>query len=67
MAANGHAVLRSPPYNLDLNPIELIWADVKQWVGADNTTFRTNDAKLLCEQRFEETGEDKREGITEED
>jgi transposase len=59
MAANGHTVLRLPPYHPDLNPIELIWADVKQWVGANNTTERTDDVKRLCEQRFEETGEDK--------
>jgi transposase len=59
MADNGHMVLRLPPYHPDLNPIELIWVDVKQWVGANNTTSRTNDVKHLCEQRFEETGEDK--------
>jgi transposase len=59
MAVNGHTVLRLLPYNSDLNPVELIWADVKQWVGANNTRFRTNDVKHLCEQRFEETGEDK--------
>jgi transposase len=29
-AANGHTVLRLPPYQPDLNLIELIWADVKQ-------------------------------------
>jgi transposase len=42
MAANGNMVLRLPPYHPDLNPIELIWVDVKQWVGAENTTFRTS-------------------------
>jgi hypothetical protein len=34
MTANGHMVLRLPPNHPDLNPIELICADVKQWVGA---------------------------------
>jgi hypothetical protein len=33
MTANGHTVLRLPPYHPDLHPIELIWADVKQRVG----------------------------------
>jgi transposase len=33
ITASGHTVLRLPPYHPDLNPIELIWADVKQWVG----------------------------------
>jgi hypothetical protein len=32
---------------------------VKQWVGENNKTSRTNDVKHLCEQRFKETGEDK--------
>jgi transposase len=36
MIANGHTVLRLPPYHPDLNRIELIWADVKQWVGKKN-------------------------------
>jgi hypothetical protein len=59
MAANGHTVLRLPPYHPDLNPIEFIWVDLKQWVGANNTTSRTNDVKHLCEKRSEKTGEDK--------
>lgn len=59
MASSGHKVLRLPPYHSGLNPIELIRADVKQCVGADNTTFRISDFKHLCEQSFEETGADK--------
>ena len=47
------------PYCSDINPVELIWVDVKQWVGANNTTFCINDTKHLCEQKFEETGADK--------
>jgi hypothetical protein len=58
MIANGHTVLRRPLYHPDLNPIELIWADVKQWVS-EKKTSGTNDFIHLCEQRFEETGEDK--------
>lgn len=27
--AEGHTVLRLPPYHPDLNPIELVWGDVK--------------------------------------
>jgi transposase len=29
LAEEGHTVLRRPPYHPDINPIELIWADVK--------------------------------------
>ncbi|KAF8784323.1 hypothetical protein HNY73_010017 [Argiope bruennichi] len=34
----GHDVLRLPPYQCDLNPIELIWADVKRYVRERNAT-----------------------------
>jgi transposase len=50
MTVNVHTVLKLPPYHPDLNPIELIWADVKQWVGAKKKS-RANDVKLLCEKR----------------
>jgi hypothetical protein len=48
-------VLRLLPHCVDLNPVELIWADVKQWLRADNTTFYINDIKHICEQGFKET------------
>jgi transposase len=35
-------VLRLLPYHPDLNPIELIWVEVKWWVRAKNT-FCIND------------------------
>jgi hypothetical protein len=46
MAANDHTLLWLP-YHADLNPRQLIWEDVEQWVGANNTTFSINDAKRL--------------------
>jgi hypothetical protein len=49
MAVNSHMVLRLVPHHADLNPVELMWADVKQWLRAGNTTFRINDIKLICE------------------
>ena len=51
LALNGHSVLRLPPYSPELNPIELVWADIKQWVGSHNTTFKLQDMKELCQQR----------------
>jgi hypothetical protein len=48
-------VLRLLPHFADLNPVELIWADMKQWLRADNTTFHINDIKRICEQGFKET------------
>ncbi|XP_042148775.1 uncharacterized protein LOC121837258 [Ixodes scapularis] len=43
----GHTVLRLPPYHCELNPIELIWARVKQRVASKNITFKPNDAERL--------------------
>ncbi|XP_054260045.1 uncharacterized protein LOC128984729 [Macrosteles quadrilineatus] len=48
----GHSVLRLPPYHPDLNPIEMIWADVKNYVASHNTTFKLCDVKKLCEEKF---------------
>lgn len=40
-------VLRLPPYHCELNPIELIWADAKNFVAANNKTFKFADVKIL--------------------
>jgi transposase len=37
---NGHRVLRLPPYHPELNPIEKIWAQVKNWVASRNVTYK---------------------------
>ncbi|XP_023717166.1 uncharacterized protein LOC111869699 [Cryptotermes secundus] len=52
MVAYGHTVLRLPPYHPDLNPIELVWADVKQSVGAENVSFHLDDVAKICEKWF---------------
>ena len=39
----GKVVLRLPPYHCELNPIELIWAQVKDYVARNNTTFNIKD------------------------
>jgi transposase len=35
---HGHEVLRTPVRHCELNPIELIWAQVKGFVAKNNTT-----------------------------
>ncbi|XP_050311486.1 uncharacterized protein LOC126747047 [Anthonomus grandis grandis] len=48
MARNsGVTILRLPPYHCELNPIELIWAQIKGEVASKNTTFKLNDLKVL--------------------
>ncbi|CAH2014823.1 unnamed protein product [Acanthoscelides obtectus] len=39
----GVTVLRLPPYHCELNPIELIWAQVKGYIACHNTTFKLPD------------------------
>lgn len=46
----GHTVVRLPPYHCDLNPIELIWARVKQKVASENVGPR--DVEQLAKKAF---------------
>lgn len=43
----GVHVLRLPPYHCELNPIELIWGQVKNEVARKNTTFKLAEVKEL--------------------
>lgn len=45
--AKNKNVLRLPPYHCELNPIELIWAQVKGTVAAENTTYKMAELKKL--------------------
>jgi transposase len=53
---HGHTVIRLPPYHPDLNPIELIWAQLKQSVAKNNTTFRNTDIINLTIEACESIG-----------
>lgn len=54
-----HRVLRLPPYHPELNPIEKIWALVKNWVASRNMNFTFTEVEKLTRQRFDEiTAED---------
>lgn len=41
--AKGHVVLRLPPYHCDINPIEMVWNQVKSHVAHHNTSGKLND------------------------
>ena len=45
-AKAGHRVVRLPPYHCQYNPIELIWAQVKTYIGKANT-FKMANLKIL--------------------
>ncbi|KAH6925968.1 hypothetical protein HPB50_012836 [Hyalomma asiaticum] len=49
-SAAGHEVVRLPPYHCELNPIELVWSQVKGYVASKNTDFKIDSVeKLLLE------------------
>ena len=47
-----HEVIRTPVRHCELNPIKLIWAQVKGFVAKNNTTFRLKDVKELTYAAF---------------
>ena len=48
--AHGHTSLRLPPHHADLNPIELIWGQVKDNIARKNKTFKFKDLHCLTTQ-----------------
>lgn len=57
MAANKNViVLRLPPYHCELNPIELIWAQLKSYVGRNNKTFKMAEVKELLKEGLSKIG-----------
>ena len=53
----GHTAIRLPPYHADLNPIEMIWANLKSYVGRRNLHFRKTSVETLIEEGIENIGE----------
>ena len=45
--AEGRQVLRLPPYHCELNPIELAWAQVKNYIRMHNVSFKQQDMHNL--------------------
>lgn len=52
LAENGHVAVRLPAYHPELNPIENIWAIVKNYVALHNITFKMDDVRKLPEDKF---------------
>ncbi|KAM7282786.1 uncharacterized protein ISCGN_000027 [Ixodes scapularis] len=54
----GCTVLRLSPYHCELNPIELIWGQVKNEVARSNSSFKLKDVKVLLEQAIKNVTKD---------
>nr|CAH7768318.1 unnamed protein product [Callosobruchus chinensis] len=52
MTEAGHSVLRIPPYHPDLNPMELVWAALKQYVAERNVDFNFKHVGKYCDEFF---------------
>ncbi|XP_072377263.1 uncharacterized protein [Diabrotica undecimpunctata] len=48
----GVEVLRLPPYHCELNPIEMVWSQVKHYVAARNTDFKKDGVQQLIHEAF---------------
>lgn len=46
-AQHGHTILLLPPYHCDLNPIDLIWGQIKNDVAKYNTEIKINNTETL--------------------
>lgn len=51
-------VVRLPPYHCELNPIELAWSSVKNYVRMNNTTYKLQDVHRLLEEGVERVSAD---------
>ncbi|XP_015929512.3 uncharacterized protein [Parasteatoda tepidariorum] len=56
---NNIMILRLPPYHAELNPIELIWAQMKGSVAKENKTFKLSEVEELCMKSLNEIGVEK--------
>lgn len=55
-ASKNVTVLRLPPYHCELNPIELIWAQMKGYVGKNNKSFKLPEVRRLTEEAIIKIG-----------
>ena len=49
----GHTVIRLPPYHCEFNPIELIWAQVKDYIRKNNTKFCMSHVRNVFEKAID--------------
>ena len=56
---HGHEVLRLPPYHCELNPIEMIWGDLKCTIASGDKSFKLSDIKVLTSESLQKIDQSK--------
>ena len=57
LKSHGHTAIRLPPYHAELNAIELIWSNLKGFVGRRNLEFKKAKVETLTQEGIESIGE----------
>lgn len=52
MEESGHAVVRWAPYNPELNPVDVVWAKVKNEVADENVANSLVEVTKMIEQKL---------------
>lgn len=55
----GHRIIRLPPYHCHFNSIELIWAQIKNFVAQNNKAFNISEIKELTKEAIKNIGPSK--------
>ena len=50
----GHEILRLPPHHCELNPIEMVWEVLKNYVGTENKDMTLKSVEELFRKRHAE-------------
>lgn len=58
-ASQNKTVLRIPPYHCELNPIELIWAEMKYYIARHHTFFKWAEVQTVLQQAIAAVTSDK--------
>lgn len=54
LKAHGRTVLRLPPYHPDLNPIELVWANIKNKIAQNYINSSLDEKIIILDKLFSE-------------
>lgn len=54
---HGYSINQIPPYHPEPSPIELIWAELKNWVGTHNISFNKEDFIRLTKAKIQQLGQ----------